>query len=106
MTKDVPPASLLPTPMRENLDRLYAASRNANAALVEIANHRFAFCQRAVFDVLTEMNSLSHVHNPAEFFAVNAQFTRKQVERLIQAWQDYYTDLHTGWLQALTPPRD
>jgi hypothetical protein len=101
-------ASIMSTlaPMQENLDRFRKASERFSAISAEIATEQANFLQRAVFDTLLEMQTLSRVRGPAEFFELSSQFAWQQTERSLKALSEIGSEACSCWFEALkTRPR-
>ena len=88
-------------PMRENLDRFRKASERLSAIYTEIATEQTAFLQRTVFDALFELQSLSRVRGPAEFFELSREFAWQQAERSLKAFGEIGTEVCGCWFDAL-----
>ena len=94
------PANLF-LPMQEGLERAHFASQNLTSAYRDIAIHQAQFVQRGVFDVLSELQSLSRVHSPEEFIKVSGEFAWAQTDRSLKALGDFYTGLCGCWSDAV-----
>lgn len=88
-------------PMQESLERFHEASQRFSAIAAEIATEQANFLQRAFFDSLLEMQTLSRVRGPAEFYAMSAEFAWQQMERSLKALGEIGNEASSCWYEAL-----
>lgn len=88
-------------PVQEGLERLHQVSEKLSSTYKEIATHQMAFLQHTVFDALTELQSLSRTHNPAEFIEKGTEFAWLQAERSFKALGELGKDVSDCWFAAL-----
>lgn len=93
-------------PMQNSLDRLHQASQKLSTNCADIVSLQANFLQKEVFDALLEMQSLSRVRNPAEFFEVGREFAWKQTERSLKAFGEMGTEMCNCWLDAVRASAD
>lgn len=87
-------------PMQESLDRFHQVSQKLSTNCADIVSHQATFLQKEAFDALLEMQSLSRVRNPAEFFELGREFAWKQTERSLKAFGEMGTEMCSCWLDA------
>ena len=98
-------------PVQEGLERAHRASQSLTSAYGAIAVHQAEFLQRAVFDVLAELQGLSRTRGPDEFFKLGSEFAWEQAGRSLKALSDFYTGVCGCWAETLKaapqnhPPR-
>lgn len=88
-------------PLQESLDRFHKAAERLSATYTEMAAEQANFLQRTVFDSLLEMQTLSRVRSPAEFFELSTEFAWQQAERSLKALGEIGSEACSCWFDAL-----
>lgn len=88
-------------PMQESFERFRKASERLSAIYTEIAADQAHFLQHALFDTLSEAQSLSHVRAPSEFFMQANEFAWHQAERSLKAFGEIGNEVYACWFEAL-----
>ena len=88
-------------PMQENLERFRRASGRLTETCTEIAAEQSAFLQRALFDSLSEIQTLRRSRGPAEFFGTSMEFAWQQAERWLKAIGEMGNEACSYWFEAL-----
>jgi len=88
-------------PMQEGFERCRLASERLTSAYSEIVAHEFSILENAFFESLGEMQGLSPVHGPVEFFEQGAILAWKNAERSLKAFNDLNTEISRFWFGAM-----
>lgn len=103
MTKPNPVSFSLP--IQEGFERCRLASERLTSVYSEIAAHELSILENTFFEALGEMQGLSPVHGPVEFFEQSAILAWRNAERSLKAFGQISTELSRFWFDALKAAR-
>lgn len=89
------------SPMQEGFERCRLASEHLTSACSEIAAHEFTILENAFFGSLGEMQGLSPVHGPVEFFEQSAILTWRNAERSVKAFSELGDEICRFWFDTI-----
>lgn len=93
-------------PTQEGFENCRLASERLTSACSEIVAHEFSILENAFFETLGEMQGLSPVHGPVEFFEQGAILAWRNAERSLKAFGELSTEMSRFWFGALKPLSD
>lgn len=89
------------SPMQEGFERCRLASERLTSVCSEIAAHEFSILENTFFETLGEMQGLSPVHGPVEFFEQGAILAWRNAERSLKAFNQLSTEMSRFWFDTL-----
>jgi hypothetical protein len=90
-----------PTPNPADPASFFLPMQRFTSVCSEIVTHDFGILEHVFFETLGEMQGLSPIHGPVEFFEQGAIFAWKNAERSLKAFNELSTEMSRFWVDAM-----